>query len=80
MSVRAPVLSTKPNKSNNSASTMSSIDENTTTTSTSTTATINGEQLSTRDGMGIWDTSSLEITASEDDAEILLMDVPMHLN
>lgn len=42
--------------------------------------TIDGEQLSTRDGMGIWDSSTLEITASEDDAEILLMDVPMHLN
>lgn len=41
--------------------------------------TINGEQLSTRDGMGIWDTSSLEIIAAEDDAEILLMDVPMQL-
>jgi redox-sensitive bicupin YhaK (pirin superfamily) len=42
--------------------------------------TINGEQLSTRDGMGIWDTTSLEIISSEDDAEILLMDVPMQLN
>ena len=42
--------------------------------------TIDGEQLSTRDGMSIWDSSTLEITASEDDAEILLMDVPMHLN
>jgi redox-sensitive bicupin YhaK (pirin superfamily) len=42
--------------------------------------TINGEQLSTRDGMGIWDTSTIEILAAEDDAEILLMDVPMHLN
>ena len=39
--------------------------------------TIDGEQLSTRDGMSIWDSSTLEITASEDDAEILLMEIPM---
>lgn len=42
--------------------------------------TINGEELSTRDGMGVWDTSSIEIMAAENDAEILLMDVPMQLN
>jgi redox-sensitive bicupin YhaK (pirin superfamily) len=41
--------------------------------------TINGEALSTRDGMGIWDTSNIEIIATEDGAEILLMEVPMQL-
>jgi redox-sensitive bicupin YhaK (pirin superfamily) len=39
---------------------------------------INGEQLSDRDGMGIWDTSSFEVKASSD-AEVLLMEVPMRL-
>ena len=41
---------------------------------------VNGEHLFTRDGIGVWDTATIEIIASEDDAEILLMDVPMHLN
>ncbi len=40
---------------------------------------INGEELSKRDGFGIWDTESFEVEATED-ARILLMDVPMHLN
>jgi hypothetical protein len=41
--------------------------------------TINNEALETRDGLGIWDTDTLQITASTD-AEILLIDVPMQLS
>ncbi|WP_221442697.1 MULTISPECIES: pirin family protein [Aequorivita] len=37
---------------------------------------INGEKLSKRDGMGIWDTESINVKAT-DDARVLLMDVPM---
>jgi quercetin 2,3-dioxygenase len=37
---------------------------------------INGQQLETRDGFGIWDTDNLSINA-ETDAEFLLMEVPM---
>ena len=40
---------------------------------------IAGQNLSKRDGFGIWDTSEFEITASKD-AKLLLMDVPMNLN
>jgi redox-sensitive bicupin YhaK (pirin superfamily) len=39
---------------------------------------INGQQLNTRDGMGIWNVSELEIAASTE-AEILLMEVPMKI-
>lgn len=39
--------------------------------------TINGVALNHRDGIGIWDTSEIDITAESDDAEILLMEVPM---
>jgi redox-sensitive bicupin YhaK (pirin superfamily) len=39
--------------------------------------TINGNKLSKRDGMGIWETDSIEIESNENDAEILLMEVPM---
>jgi len=38
--------------------------------------TINGQNLETRDALGVWDTEKLEITSSSD-AEILLMDIPM---
>jgi redox-sensitive bicupin YhaK (pirin superfamily) len=38
---------------------------------------INGQQLDTRDGFGIWDISSLEIQSASNHAEILLMEVPM---
>ena len=38
--------------------------------------TINGQELDTRDGLGIWDTDKLSIKAGSD-AEFLLMDVPM---
>ncbi len=40
--------------------------------------TINGHQLHTRDGFGVWNTDSLQIEANSD-AEFLLMDVPMSL-
>ncbi len=39
---------------------------------------INGEKLSRRDAMGIWDTDAFEVKASTD-ARVLLMDVPMTL-
>ena len=38
--------------------------------------TINGEQLNARDGLGIWETDTINITANSN-AEILLIDVPM---
>jgi redox-sensitive bicupin YhaK (pirin superfamily) len=41
--------------------------------------TVNNEALETRDGLGIWDTDTLQIIASTD-AEILLIDVPMQLS
>lgn len=37
---------------------------------------VNGQQLQTRDGYGIWDSEKFNITA-ESDAEFLLMEVPM---
>jgi len=37
---------------------------------------INDQSISTRDGIGIWDTTSVEITA-ESEVEFLLMEVPM---
>lgn len=40
--------------------------------------TVEGEELSARDGMGIWGTESFQVEASED-ARVLLMDVPMSL-
>ena len=39
---------------------------------------INGEQLSQRDGMGIWDTDSITVKATEN-ARVLLMEIPMAL-
>jgi len=39
--------------------------------------TINGQQLNKRDGFGIWDVEKLDIVANSQDAEVLLMDVPM---
>jgi hypothetical protein len=41
---------------------------------------VNGELLASRDGMGVWNTSSIELQSQENDAEILLMEVPMQLN
>ena len=43
------------------------------------TVSINGQPLSKRDALGIWDVEKLDIKA-ESDAEILVMDVPMDLN
>lgn len=40
--------------------------------------TINGEQLDARDGLGIWETDTINITANSN-AEILLIDVPMKI-
>lgn len=42
-------------------------------------ATINGQELKTRDGYGIWDTASFELNITSDNTEILLMDIPMDL-
>lgn len=39
--------------------------------------TINGQPLNKRDGLGVWDTDTLDINANSD-AEILLMEVPMN--
>ena len=41
-------------------------------------ATIAGEALAKRDGFGIWETPSFEVTA-DSDTRILLMEVPMNL-
>lgn len=39
---------------------------------------VNGEKLSKRDGMGVWDTDGFTLNATED-ARVLLMEVPMSL-
>ncbi|HEY4874040.1 MAG TPA: pirin family protein [Puia sp.] len=39
--------------------------------------TIDGQQLNNRDGFGIWDTDKISIKANSQDAEVLLMEVPM---
>ncbi len=39
--------------------------------------TIDGQTLNERDGLGIWDTDKINISANSPDAELLLMDVPM---
>ena len=39
--------------------------------------TIGNIALNERDGLGIWDTDSISITSNSEDAEILLMEVPM---
>jgi quercetin 2,3-dioxygenase len=39
---------------------------------------INGNELETRDGIGIWNTGKITIEAASD-AEVLLMDVPMNV-
>ncbi len=38
---------------------------------------IEGKTLNERDGMGIWDTEKINLVAESQDAEVLLMDVPM---
>lgn len=44
------------------------------------TATINGQALAQRDGLGVWDVDALDIKTGPNGARILLMDVPMELN
>ena len=38
---------------------------------------INDQKLNERDGLGIWDIESFDITSNSQDAEVLLMEVPM---
>jgi redox-sensitive bicupin YhaK (pirin superfamily) len=40
---------------------------------------VEGQRLSRRDGMGIWDTASVQLTARSQDAQVLLIEVPMYL-
>lgn len=42
-------------------------------------ASINGQELKTRDAYGIWETDGFDIAIHDDNTEILLMDVPMEL-
>lgn len=39
--------------------------------------TIDGNSLHVRDGLGIWDTDKISLKADKQDAEVLLMEVPM---
>lgn len=39
--------------------------------------TIDGKPLNERDGLGIWDTDKISVKADSQDAEVLLMEVPM---
>jgi quercetin 2,3-dioxygenase len=41
--------------------------------------TIDGTTLNERDGFGIWDTDKFSIKSNSQDAEVLLMEVPMNL-
>lgn len=41
---------------------------------------VNGVTLNRRDGLGIWDTNKVTLKALSDNAEILVMEVPMTLN
>jgi redox-sensitive bicupin YhaK (pirin superfamily) len=43
-------------------------------------ATVNGQAMSRRDGLGVWDIDTIELKAGPGGAELLLMDVPMTLN
>lgn len=40
--------------------------------------TVNGTALNERDGSGIWNTDTITIQANSADAELLIMEVPMH--
>ena len=42
--------------------------------------TIEGQALKDRDGFGIWNTDKINFQANSQDAEVLLMEVPMELN
>lgn len=39
--------------------------------------TVSGQSLGERDGLGVWETDKLSITANSQDAEVLIMEVPM---
>ena len=39
--------------------------------------TVGGQKLNHRDGLGLWGTDKIEITADTDNARILLIDVPV---
>jgi redox-sensitive bicupin YhaK (pirin superfamily) len=39
---------------------------------------INDQELNERDGFGIWNTNKIDLTSLSDDAEVLLMEVPMN--
>lgn len=41
---------------------------------------VNGEVLSNRDAIGIWDINAVDVKSLEEGSEILLMDLPMNLN
>lgn len=41
--------------------------------------TIEGTALNTRDGLGIWNTDKISIKSNSQDAEVLLMDLPMNV-
>ncbi len=41
--------------------------------------TIDGHELNTRDGLGLWDTNKINFKSNTPGAEVLLMDVPMEL-
>ncbi len=43
-------------------------------------AVVNDQVLERRDGLGIWDVDRLELTAGNNGAEVLMMEVPMQLN
>lgn len=43
-------------------------------------AVVNDQLLERRDGLGIWDVDRLELSAGNDGAEVLMMEVPMQLN
>ena len=42
-------------------------------------ASINNQMLETKDGLGIWDTKEITITANQNNTKILVMDIPMSM-
>ncbi|MNT41449.1 Quercetin 2,3-dioxygenase [compost metagenome] len=41
--------------------------------------TVDGHELSIRDGLGIWDTDKINLKFNTPDTEVLLMDIPMEI-
>ncbi|MNY43882.1 Quercetin 2,3-dioxygenase [compost metagenome] len=41
--------------------------------------TVDGHELSIRDGLGIWDTDKINFKFNTPDTEVLLMDIPMEI-